>query len=107
MGIVNSFCVLFPMSIPRNVSALRYFSLTGVLYSMYLSLAVAGVFLKNKELVPSVKDNFHEMEAFKLSFSGLISSFPFIIFGYMYFYLYVLMFLIKTWCAMILRFLSV
>ena len=36
------------MSIPRNVSALRYFSLAGVLCSMYLSLAVAGVFLKNK-----------------------------------------------------------
>jgi len=47
-SIIYSFCILLPMSIPRNVSALRYFSLAGVLCSMYLSLAVAGVFLKNK-----------------------------------------------------------
>ena len=53
-SIVYSFCILFPMSIPRNVSALRYFSLTGVLCSMYLSLAVAGVFLNNRTLVPSI-----------------------------------------------------
>ena len=29
-SIVYSFFILFPMSLPRNVSALRYFSLTGV-----------------------------------------------------------------------------
>jgi hypothetical protein len=29
-----------------------------VLCSMYLSLAVAGVFFNNRELVPSIKTNF-------------------------------------------------
>lgn len=80
-SLIYSFFILLPMSIPRNVSALRYFSLAGVLCSMYLSLAVAGVFLRNYD-----KDyiDFKSIEPFKVSFSGLISSFPFIIFGYMY-----------------------
>jgi hypothetical protein len=55
---VYSFCLLLPMSIPRNVSALRYFSLTGVLCSMYLSLAVACVFFIDKNKVADINTNF-------------------------------------------------
>jgi len=47
-----SFVMLFPMSIPRSINALRFSSLFGVLCSVYLSLAVFCVFYCDKELVP-------------------------------------------------------
>jgi len=83
-GVVFSFLVLFPMAIPRNASALRYSSLAGVLCSMYLSLAVTFVFFFDKTVVPDYKQNFKDIEAFKVSYNGIVSSVPLIIFGYMY-----------------------
>ena len=50
-GIVYSLAILFPMSVPRNASALRFSSLMGVLCSMYLSLAVVVVFFTDKTVV--------------------------------------------------------
>jgi|Transcript_24315 amino acid permease len=50
---IFSFALLFPMSIPRSINALRFSSLFGVLCSVYLSLAVFFVFWCDKELVPS------------------------------------------------------
>ena len=53
---------------------------------MYLSLAVMCVFFttSDKQLVPSVSENFSKMDAFKLSYSGIVSSVPLVIFAYMY-----------------------
>ncbi len=51
-GSIFSFCLLFPMSIPRSINALRFSSLFGVLCSVYLSLAVFFVFYCDKETVP-------------------------------------------------------
>ena len=51
-GVVYSFFILFPMSIPRKASVLRFSSLMGVLCSVYLSLAVAVVFFTDREVVP-------------------------------------------------------
>lgn len=48
---IFSFAVLFPLSIPRSISALRYSSLFGVLCSIYLVLAVIIVFWVDKKLV--------------------------------------------------------
>ena len=39
-----SFAMLFPMSLPRSINALRFTSFFGVLCSVYLSLAVFFVF---------------------------------------------------------------
>lgn len=79
-----SFIILLPMAIPRDISALRFSSLFGVLCSMYLSLAVFCVFFSNKELVPSTTDNFALIESFKFSYSGIVSAMPLITFAYMY-----------------------
>jgi len=79
-----AFGVMFPMSIPRNVSALRFSSLLGVLCSMYLGLAVSCVFFTDKKLVPDQSENFYQMKPFNLTYNGLISSVPLIIFAYMY-----------------------
>jgi amino acid permease len=79
-----SFGMLLPMSLPRSINALRYSSLFGVLCSVYLSLAVFFVFYCDKEMVPDPAQNFKDAELFTLSFTGVVSSFPFIIFAYMY-----------------------
>jgi len=83
-GLLFAFLILFPMSIPRTINALRFTSLIGVICSMYLALSVTAVFFTNRDLVPSMTDNFKKMEAFKFSYKGVITSFPLIIFAYMY-----------------------
>lgn len=85
-AVTFSLIILFPMSLPRNASALRFSSLFGVLCSLYLSLAVMFVFFTttNTDLVPSVSENLGLMQAFKLSYNGLVSSVPLVVFGYMY-----------------------
>lgn len=83
-GMLFSFGVLFPMSIPRNASVLRFSSLFGVLCSMYLSLAVTFVFFSSKRMVPDIGKNLKEMKPFKLSYEGVVSTVPLIVFAYMY-----------------------
>jgi len=72
------------MSIPRTINALRFSSLFGVLCSVYLTLAVMFVFFCNKEVVPNPKQNWEDAELFTITFNGVVSSFPLIIFAYMY-----------------------
>jgi amino acid permease len=57
-GLVFAFGILFPMSIPRNASALRFSSLFGVLCSMYLCVAVVIVFFTDENVVASPTENF-------------------------------------------------
>jgi amino acid permease len=83
-GLLFSFLILFPMSIPRSINALRFSSLFGVLCSMYLCIAVTVVFFTNRDIVPSTSDNLKKMEAFRISYKGALSTFPLIIFSYMY-----------------------
>jgi len=64
---VFSFALLFPMSIPRSINALRFSSLFGVLCSVYLSLAVFFVFYCDKEMVPSPSENLADAELFTVS----------------------------------------
>jgi len=83
-GLIFAFTILFPMSIPRNINALRFSSLLGVLCSMYLCVTITIVFFSNRTIVPDFMDNFRKMEAFKFSYTGVVTSFPLIIFAYMY-----------------------
>jgi len=48
---IFSFGLLFPMSIPRSINALRFSSLFGVLCSVYLTLAVFFVFFCDRSVV--------------------------------------------------------
>jgi len=75
---------MFPMSIPRNASALRYSSLFGVLCSMYLCVAVVIVFFTDKTVVPDPSANFKNIKPITLTFDGVVSTVPLIIFAYMY-----------------------
>ena len=83
-GIIFTYCILFPMSVPRNASALRFTSLFGVLCSMFLCFAVILVFFTDKTMVPSPSDNLSQIEPFHLTYKGVVSTMPLIIFAYMY-----------------------
>ena len=83
-GTCFAFGMLFPMSIPRSINALRFTSLFGVLCSVYLSLAVFFVFYCDKSVVPDPSANMKATKLFNVSFSGVVSTFPLIIFAYMY-----------------------
>ncbi len=66
-GTLFSFLMLFPMSIPRSINALRFSSLFGVLCSVYLSLAVFFVFYCDKDMVANPAQNFKDAELFSVS----------------------------------------
>jgi amino acid permease len=83
-GLLFAFLILFPMSIPRNINALRFTSLLGVLCSMYLCIIVVILFFTNRDIVPDIWANIEQMEAVKLSYEGVVTSVPLIIFAYMY-----------------------
>jgi EamA domain-containing membrane protein RarD len=51
---------------------------------MYLCIAVVIVFFTDDTMVPDVAGNFSKIEAFKLSYKGVVSTVPLIIFAYMY-----------------------
>ncbi|TNV80099.1 hypothetical protein FGO68_gene9741 [Halteria grandinella] len=83
-GTIFSFFILFPMSLPRSINALRFSSAFGVLCSVYLCLAVTVIFWSDRTMVPDPWENFKEAEYFVFSFNGLVTSMPLIIFAYMY-----------------------
>lgn len=82
--LIFTFVIMFPMSIPRAASALRYSSLFGVLCSMYLCVAVVIVFYTDKNVVPDTSRNFADLQPVTLTFDGVVSTVPLIIFAYMY-----------------------
>lgn len=79
-----SFCILLPLSLPRTINQLRPSSVFNVLCSVYLCIAVVLVFFTDRSVVPDIQANLRQMEAVKLSYQGLVSTFPLVIFAYMY-----------------------
>ena len=79
-----SFLVLLPISIPREISQLRFTSVLGVLGSVYLGLAVFFVYWFDRKFVPNPIERFGQASYFTIQLSGVTSSFPLIIFAYMY-----------------------
>jgi hypothetical protein len=61
-----------------------YSSGFGVLCAIYLSIAVTIVFIADETITPSISENFSKLEAVKITENGLISSFPLIVYAYMY-----------------------
>ena len=51
---------------------------------MYLCVAVVIVFFTDKNVVPNPSDNFSKIKAFHLTYDGVVSTVPLIIFAYMY-----------------------
>lgn len=51
---------------------------------MYLCIAVTCTFFLNANVVPDPYANLREIKPFRLSYVGVVSTFPLIIFAYMY-----------------------
>ena len=79
-----TFLVLIPLSLPRKVGVLRFNSLFGVTCSFYLVLCLVFLFLVDRNQVPSMGDNFKKAEYFDVSYKGLVSAIPFVVFAFMY-----------------------
>lgn len=56
----------------------------GVICSVYLCLVVVLEFFRNSDVVPDPLGNFKEMKAFSFNIRGVLSSFPLIMFSFMY-----------------------
>lgn len=79
-----TFIVLIPLSIPRQIGALRFNSMFGVTCSFYLVMCITFMFFVDRNLVPNIGDAFSEARYFKVSFSALIDAVPFVVFSFMY-----------------------
>ena len=53
-GCIFTYFILFPISVPRKVNILRYSSLSSVICSIYLSIAVFLIFFIDKNVVPDM-----------------------------------------------------
>jgi len=69
--------ILIPLSIPRQMSTLRYFSLFGFLCSVYLVLVITTIFffehklIENKERLPQ-GEAWEAANKFGVTFNGVI-----------------------------------
>jgi hypothetical protein len=62
--VLFKFVVLLPMSIPRQVNTLRYFSAMGVVCGVYLSVALFFMFWFDRDVVPSPGENLKKGDLF-------------------------------------------
>jgi len=79
-----TFIVLIPFSLFRNIGALRFNSLFGITWSMYIIFWVILLFFFSSELVESKVENIADARYFKISSTGLLNSVPFVVFSYMF-----------------------
>ena len=83
-GAFFSFIILLPMSIPRQVNSLRYFSAMGVVCGVYLSLTLFFMFWFDREVVSSPVENLKNGQLFIFTTNGVFSTVPLITFAFMY-----------------------
>lgn len=76
---------MFPASLPRTLSALRFSSFFGFLLSIYIVIAVVLICIFNRDVVPNLGESFKVgITNFDISVFGIFNSLPLIIFAYMY-----------------------
>ena len=84
-GTIFAFGVVFPLSIPRSMAALRFSSLFGFFCSIYLVSVITLLFWFNRNLVPDLGKTLGNIDHyFRWDGVGLLRTIPFIIFAYMY-----------------------
>jgi amino acid permease len=81
---VYTFVFLIPLSLPRSIGALRFTSLFGFIWCLFLVIVIVMVFIFSRVIVPDPMENINHATYFKFSVSGIFTTFPFIISSYMY-----------------------
>ena len=77
--------MLFPVSLPRKLTALRFTSAFSVLISIYIMLVIVFECLLDRGTSPTIADGFEEgKEKAHIDVNGIFTSLPLVIFAYMY-----------------------
>ena len=72
------------MSIPTNLSALRFSSALGVICTIILTGVITYQFFFNKSLVPKPSVNFENATTFNFDFAAIVEAVPYITFLYLF-----------------------
>ena len=79
-----SFWVLLPFGFARKVGTLRYNSIFGVCWTIYLSFCLIFMFFIDKSLVENPASNIKEVKLWSVNYNGLMTSIPFVVFAFLY-----------------------
>ena len=83
-GIMLLIVFIIPLCLARKIGTIEYISTMSILSSLYITLWLIVIFFSDKKLVPDIGKNIEKAEYFKVSFYGISSSIPFVVFSYMY-----------------------
>ena len=77
--------MVFPVSLARTLSALRFSSFFSFILSLYIVFAIVILCLASREITPDLGGSFEvAIENFNISAFGIFNSLPLVIFSYMY-----------------------
>ena len=83
-GTIYAFWVMFPLSLPRKIGSLGYFSTLGWMWAIYITICFMVLFFGNASTVSSFSINVTNAKYFSTSLAGMSRAIPFIVFSYMY-----------------------
>ncbi len=79
------YAVVFPLTLVRKLSALRFSSLFSFFCGIYVVLVLVFVCLCNRDINPDLGESLRKASSeFNVSASGIFNSFPLIVFSFMY-----------------------
>ena len=81
---IFTFFIFFPLSLPQNLSALRFSSALGVFCTLILGVVIIMQFFSNKQLVPEPMRNFNNSTKYNFDFDTVVEAVPYITFLYMF-----------------------
>ena len=77
--------MVFPISLARSLSSLRFSSFFSAILSLYIVLAIVFICLANREVTPDLNKSFNIVFTnFNVTVLGTFNSIPIVIFSFMY-----------------------
>ena len=83
-GVMIMIILIIPLWLARKVGSLEYISSLSIISAIYITCWMIILFFTDRSLVPNIITNFEKASYFTISFEGISSSIPFIVFSYMY-----------------------
>ena len=83
-GTVYVLFIMFPLSIPKNLGSLEYFSTLGWVCAVYITFWFIALFFCDRSLVPEISKNLSDAKYFSVTISGMAEAMPYILFSYMF-----------------------